>query len=304
MKAKELIYLLNEEAAKVSKEKKGSDTLKFIMRAYGLVAKHLNENFNTNELVTPIKINALHLTKNMKDKLIKLLNKKIVNNSDMKKKLLHNELRRIAGIGPQKANDLIQKGLTSVAQLKHSKWWVQLNLDTQTALSTQPILRIPHTEIKAIEPILTRFIGPETKVILVGSYRRQTATSKDIDAMLVSANPGAMNAYLKYLEKKVPHIYLYSKGADKMSLVLEFDKIRKYKIDVFRTHPDYYWAHMLYATGSKTNNVQMRARAKKMGLLLNQKGLWKNGERLLGPTANEHAYFRALNLEYLSPEKR
>lgn len=304
MKAKELIYLFNEEAAKVKKERKGSATVQFIMRAYGMVIKQLNDNFHTNEIITASKINSLHLTKHMKDKLIKMLDKKIGNDTDMKKKLLHNELHRITGIGSQKAADLIKQGLTTVAQLKQSKWWDQLNLDTQTTLATQPIKRIPNAEIKAIEPILIRFSGPETKVVLVGSYRRAVLTSKDIDAMLVSPRPSAMNDYLKYLEKKVPHIYLYSKGADKMSLVLEFDKQRKYKVDVFRAHPDYYWAHMLYATGSKTNNVRMRARAKKMGLLLNQKGLWKNGERILGPTANEHAYYKALDMDYLPPERR
>lgn len=302
MRAKELVYLFNEELAKVKQEKKGSASISFIVRAYGLVQKQLSDNFQPNEPVSAAKINQLHITRHMKDKLIKLLAIKVDSNPAMKKQFLFNELRRITGIGPQKAKDLIDKGLLSVAQLRQPKWWDQLNLDTQTALATQPIKRIPHEEIRAIEPILTKFT--EAKTILVGSYRRKMPTSKDIDVMLVSAKLSMMGNYLKYLEKKVPHIYLYSKGPDKMSLVLEFDSQKKYKVDVFRTHPDFYWSHLLYSTGSKANNIRMRGRAKRLGYLLNQKGLWKAGERVLGPSANEHAYFKILGMDYLPPEKR
>jgi DNA polymerase/3'-5' exonuclease PolX len=302
MKTKELIYLFNEEIAKVKHEKKDSSSLPFILRAYSAVLKQLYDNFHTNEILSASKINDLHITKNMKDKLIKMLSVKVHNDPNMKKKLLHNELRRITGIGAQKATILIDKGLTSIEQLKQPKWWNQLNLDTQTALATQPNRRIPHAEIKAIEPILTKFTP--AKIVLVGSYRRNTPTSKDIDVMLVSARSSLMNEYLKYLEKKIPHIYLYSKGADKMSLVLEFSKIKKYKMDVFRAHPDYYWSQLLYSTGSKNNNIIMRGRAKRLGYILNQKGLWKNGERILGPNANEHAYYKAIGMDYLPPEKR
>jgi DNA polymerase/3'-5' exonuclease PolX len=302
MKLKELIYLVNEELLKVKQEKKGSTSLPFINRAYGMVLKQLNDNFHPNDSITASKINSLHITKHMKDKLISFLDIKISSDPNLKKKLLHNELRRITGIGQQKATDLINQGLKSVKQLKQPKWWHQLNTDTQTALATEPIRRIPHEEIKKLEPLLTKFNG--AKIILVGSYRRKMPTSKDIDAMIVSEKSIIMNEYLKYLEKKVPHIYLYSKGGDKMSLILEFDKEKKYKIDVFRTHPDYYWSHLLYATGSKSFNVRMRALAKRKGYLLNQKGIWKDGERLLSPNDNEHAYFKIIGMEYLPPEKR
>ena len=267
-----------------------------------MVLKHLNDNFHSAEPINSAKINELHITRHMKDKLIKLLSKKVNNDPRFKKKILHNELRKVIGIGPQKADDLIAQGLTSLSQLKQPRWWNQLNVDTQTALATEPARRIPHEDIRKIEPTLTKF--PSAQIVLVGSYRRKMPSSKDIDVMLVSARTAAMGEYLKYLEKKFPHIYLYSKGGDKMSLVIEVDTSRKYKVDVFRTHPDYYWSHLLYATGSKANNLRMRAKAKRMGLLLNQKGLWKAGERMLGPAANERAYYAALDMEYLLPEKR
>lgn len=302
MLAKELIYLFNEEFAKTREQKKNDKSLPFIIRAYSIVAKKLVDNFHPTETVTQSRIAELHITENMKNKLFELLKKKIVNSPEMKKKFLFDELKRIAGIGPQKAKILIDQGLKTVNDLKKPKWWDQLNTDTKTAFATQPIKKIPHEEINKIEPILTKYTN--AKIILVGSYRRKMPTSRDIDVMLVSAKTSALSFYLKYLNEKIPYIYLYSKGNDKMSLVIEFDEKRKYKVDVFRTHPEYYYAHLLYSTGSKANNVRMRVKAKKMGLLLNQKGLWKNGERILGKSADERAYYKALNMPYLKPEER
>jgi len=306
MHTKELIYLLNEELNKTRAEKKNSSSLPFIIQAYTTVIRRLNDNFSPDELINKTKLADLYaakqITKHMQDKLIGLLDRKIIDSPAMKKKFLFDELRRIVGIGPHRAQTLVNKGLRSIKELKEPQWWNQLNVDTQAALKTQPMRKIPHDDIARIESILIKF--PEAKVQLVGSYRRKTPSSRDIDIMIVSTKLSVMNNYLKYLDKKVPHIYLYSKGADKMSLVLEFNANKKFKADVFKTHPDYYWAHLLYATGSKSNNIRMRAKAKRMGYLLNQKGLWKAGERILGPTANEKKYYEALNLPYLRPELR
>lgn len=306
MRTKELIYLLNAELDKTKADQKNSSSLPFIIRAYATVSKQLSNNFHQDEIIGKTQIHELYqakqITKHMQDKLIKLLDTKISNRPDMKQKFLYNELKRIIGVGPQKAQMLIDSGLRSVAELKKPRWWNKLNADTKVALMTQPVSRIPHNEIQKIESILTRF--PGAKAQLVGSYRRNMPFSRDIDIMIVSTKLSIMNDYLKYLNTKIPHIYLYSKGADKMSLVLELDKKRKFKADVFRTHPDFYWSHLLYATGSKTNNVKMRSRAKRLGFLLNQKGLWKAGERILGPKANEREYFKILQMEYLEPEQR
>jgi DNA polymerase (family 10) len=59
---------------------------------------------------------------------------------------------------------------------------------------------------------------------------------------------------------------------------------------------------LLYFTGSKDNNVRMRAAAKARGLLLNQHGLW-NGKRRI-PLASERDAYHKLGLQYLEPRKR
>ncbi len=301
MHTRELIYLLNEELAKARIENKNSSALPFIIRAYTMVVKQLTDNYTSSENITAKKIKELNITPHMKDKLIGLLTKRITASSGVRKKMLTDELKRITGIGTIKANDLVARGLPSIDSLHAPKWWAQLNTDTKTALATQPMKRIPRAEIAQIEPKLINFKG--AKIILVGSYRRKAPSSRDIDIMMVSAKSSTLSSYLVYLERTFK-IYVYSKGPDKMSLIIELGPQKHIKADVFRTHPTFYYSHLLYATGSKANNLRMRAKAKRMGLLLNQKGLWKGNERILGQNADERAYYKALGMEYLRPEER
>jgi DNA polymerase (family 10) len=59
---------------------------------------------------------------------------------------------------------------------------------------------------------------------------------------------------------------------------------------------------MLYSTGSKENNIRMRAKAKSQGLLLNQYGLFKKGEKINLKT--EKDYYDYLGMKYLEPHER
>lgn len=301
MRAQELIYLFNKEMDEARAEHKNAKTLPFIMRAYSSVRKQLVDNFESSENVTASKIQNLNLTQHMKNKLVGLLSKRMTSSSEVRKKILVDELNRITGIGMVKARDLVAQGLPSIDKLRAPKWWAQLNTDTKTAITMQPMKKIPRIEIAKIESKLTGFAC--NKVVLVGSYRRKASSSRDIDIMLAADKPAALSEYLSYLEG-IFKIYVYEKGPDKMSLILELSPTKRVKADVFRAHPSVYYSHLLYATGSKSNNLKMRAKAKRLGLLLNQKGLWKKNERVLDQNANEQAYYKALGMDYLPPESR
>ena len=103
-------------------------------------------------------------------------------------------------------------------------------------------------------------------------------------------------------------IVLLSKGEDKIAFLLRVDKILKlknpiyYKIDVFRTSKKNKPAMLLYSTGSKQFNINMRNIAKKMGYKLNQEGLFKNNKQIILKT--EKDFFKKLKMQYLFPEKR
>jgi DNA polymerase/3'-5' exonuclease PolX len=117
-----------------------------------------------------------------------------------------------------------------------------------------------------------------------------------------------LDDYIKYLKKTFHNkIYLYSKGEDKISLIIQpfktNDNIR-YKFDVFRTEPENYYSMLLYSTGPRDFNIRQRRHAKKLGLLLNQNGIFKNGKKINSSGDTERDLFKILNMDYVEPKDR
>ena len=212
------------------------------------------------------------------------------------------------GIGPVLADKLISDGLTHVRQLHTKKFMHKLSEETQLFLRLNPNNQIPHEDIRALEPYIDKLQTPDMKLTLVGSYRREKPTSRDIDVMVVSDSNTAIDEFITRLRQTLnDKAYPYSKGKDKASIILNLrDIVGKpavYKLDAFRVKFTDAIPMLLYSTGSKTFNITMRAQAKKKGMLLNQKGLFKNGIKI--PNLNsEHAYFAALDMKYLEPRAR
>jgi predicted flap endonuclease-1-like 5' DNA nuclease/predicted nucleotidyltransferase len=223
-------------------------------------------------------------------------------------KLLMN-LTGFMGIGPDRAQSLIDDGITTVIQLYMKKWLAKLPEETQLYLKLKPSQTIPHADIKALE----KYLKCSYDISLVGSYRRKKSTSRDIDIMISSTDEDIIEKYLRALKKKLT-VYPYSQGKDKMSLILDCTKLLGkseqcvYKLDVFRVEPENKIPMLLYATGSKEFNITMRSIAKKKGFLLNQKGIFRkksNGEtEKVKGLKTEKDYFDTLSMAYLEPDKR
>ena len=300
MKIKELIYLFNEEFR--NSNIKNVQTIPFIASAYSKVVKHLHDNFNSNEDVDIEQIKLLPITEHMKKKLIMLSREKISKHPKVAKSILIDELQKIHGIGKIKAVELVNSGVKKIQDLHNPKYFNMLNNSTKLLLELNPCKKIPHNTIKQMEKILVN--APKISVVLVGSYRRNTPTSNDIDIMIVSARVKIIDIYIEYLKNHIDEVYIYSKGNDKVSLLLKW-KNSYFKADIFRADPKYQYSMLLYSTGSKTFNILQRAKAKRMGLLLNQKGIFnKDGDRLLGARSTEREYFKLLNMPWLEPHER
>ena len=76
-------------------------------------------------------------------------------------------------------------------------------------------------------------------------------------------------------------------------------------VDLYATTPEERGAMMLFATGSKEFNIQMRSAAKKKGLKLNQYGLFcqKTGRKVCS-ARTEKDIFGWLGMEFVPPNKR
>lgn len=249
---------------------------------------------------------------------------------------LYYDLVNFMGIGDVKAKQLIKEGLTHINQLHMDKWFKKLPSDTQAYLQYKPLKKIPHEEIKKIAPQITSCTDDSMEVIITGSYRRGKPYSRDIDVMVVSDESGIMDKFLHKLKKHFD-VFPYAKGTDKMSLIIiPHDVINPklalnasyasnfathgstksanlddtsvptitYKMDVFQTPKKYKYSMLLYSTGSKKFNIRMRGKAKKMGYLLNQTGLYRRDGKSPLILTSEKEYFDKLDMEYLTPEQR
>ncbi len=314
MKFGDLKVLLSRamEKARAEAAKNNKSTVKFVVIAYKRVLQILAANYTDRETVTETRISELPLTSHMKKKLL-VLSKKPIPKSTQDKKLkkiekLQLELSNLYGIGNKKIKDLLSAGLSDISQLKQKKYFNMLNTDTQIMLMHNPLRKVPHEDIKKIEPILTSF--PHAYAQIVGSFRRKMPYSKDIDILLKSADPAMLDRYIEHLQQRFRgNVYLYAQGNDRVSLVIRPNDIdSKYKIDIFRADPDMYYSQLLYSTGPKDFNIKMRSKAKKLGYLLNQNGIFKKvgsgWQKINKPEDTEEVLSKYLDMDYLPPEKR
>ena len=140
------------------------------------------------------------------------------------------------------------------------------------------------------------------KIAYAGSLRRGRETIGDID-LLVAADEKDAVAISDAFVRLSPVKEVLAKGATKTS-VLTSDGVQ---IDLRVIEPASYGAALLYFTGSKEHNVRLRERAQKMGLRLNEYGLWaedngKAGQLKTGET--EEDIYKALGLDWIPPELR
>ena len=222
----------------------------------------------------------------------------------------------IYGVGPKKAEELIKKGITTIAQLReHTD---ELNDKQRLGLQYYEDIdsRIPRDEIVDFEKHLTKvFDGlkfPNAKMEIVGSYRRGAKDSGDIDIIMTDKehNPVLLG---KFVDQLVADGIVLHKLADGKTKVLAIAKLPGKKLarrlDFLYTPPGEYAFAVLYFTGSKIFNTVMRQRALNMGYTLNEHGIYrlisgKKGPKVEESFPTEESIFNFLGMKYKSPEER
>lgn len=304
MKFKQLKDLFLQQADELSASEDNAD--RFRAPNYVKVAKLIEKTFKETDEVSKSKLEKLEISDRMKYHLENFIKtgkikkiKKVVKSDTLVK-----ELTEFMGIGPERAKQLVKEGLTNINQLHQKRWMKTLPEETKIFLEMKPMDKIPHEDIKELEPLFNKINqNDDVKIQLVGSYRRKKPFSSDIDLMLISHKENIIEQTLETLKDIFDQqAYPYSKGKDKMSIIIKY-KNKVYKIDAFRVEPADYIPSLLYTTGSKEFNIQMRRKAKQLGYLLNQKGLFKDGKKVDGLNS-ERDYFDKLNMKYLEPHER
>jgi DNA polymerase (family 10) len=146
-------------------------------------------------------------------------------------------------------------------------------------------------------PYLSETGGIE-KIAAAGSLRRGKDTIGDLD--LLVTGPGAANALERFVQHPKAHGVL-GKGPNKASIQYGLEGLQ---VDLRALAHESYGAAMQYFTGSKEHNILVRSRALKLGLTLNEYGLFRVDDETRVAGETEEEVYAALGLPWIPPELR
>lgn len=133
------------------------------------------------------------------------------------------------------------------------------------------------------------------QVEIAGSFRRMRETVGDLDILVVTTSPGAvMQRFTSYDEVAE----VLSAGTTRASIILKCGL----QVDLRVIARESYGAALQYFTGSKAHNIAIRRIAQKLGLKINEYGVYRGEARIAGDS--EESVYRAVGLPYIPPELR
>ncbi len=184
---------------------------------------------------------------------------------------------------PRMGAKLEEKVLRSIAQYRQRSGRFLLSYaDGMAAEVTELLAQVP---------------GVET-VTPAGSLRRGRETVGDLD-MLVTG-PNAAAALDKFAAwPRVAEVLGH--GENKASAKVGHEGLQ---VDVRALPPESFGAALQYFTGGKEHNVALRTRAVKMGLKLNEYGLFREKDDVKVAGETEAGVYEALGLAWIPPELR
>jgi NAD-dependent DNA ligase len=222
-----------------------------------------------------------------------------------------NVLSDIYGIGPKKAEELVEQGIITIEQLRANQHKL-LNETQKVGLKYyEDILkRIPRQEIEYYNTVFKNIISEKANYEIVGSYRRRAENSGDIDVIITSDSSQNFITIIDILIKQKIIIEVLSRGPSKCLVIARVttSSIAR-RVDFLYTSKEEYPFSVLYFTGSKIFNTIMRNQALIMGLTMNEHGLYKmenkkKGEKVQYKFESEQDIFKYLNMEYREPWER
>jgi len=139
--------------------------------------------------------------------------------------------------------------------------------------------------------------GGIAQIEVAGSYRRRRETIGDLDIVVTSDGKDSakvMDRFVTYGEVAE----VISKGETRATVKLRGGL----QMDLRAVEPDAYGAALVYFTGSKAHNIELRKIAQEQSYKLNEYGLFKGTRRAAGKTEQE--VYAKLGLDWIPPELR
>lgn len=201
---------------------------------------------------------------------------KVKSATDLKKALEAGKVQKLAGFGP-KMEQNIRAGLGA-------------------ALHVERRLLLPDAETHATALLAFLKEAPGiANLDIAGSYRRRRETIGDLDVLATSTHPGeVIERFVAYPESAK----VISRGETRVTVLLRGGL----QVDLRVVEPAAYGAALLYFTGSKAHNVELRQIAQDRHYKLNEYGLYRGTRRIAGKT--EADVYAKLGLDWIPPELR
>ena len=230
-----------------------------------------------------------------------------------------NLFTQIHGIGPKKAQELVNLGITTIDELRNSS--IKLNDIQKLGLKYFEDInkRIPREEIDdffiQFSLLFQEYAPAGSKFDIVGSYRRGLSKSGDIDIIITNENndSSVLNTMLDKLIDYDIIIEFLSRGKIKSMVIAKTSSdnldLPARRIDFLYSPPDEFAFAHLYFTGSKNFNTIVRQKALNLGYTLNEHALCHMTKGIKGNKVDKHfpdekSILNFLGLEYVEPEKR
>lgn len=221
------------------------------------------------------------------------------------------ELLQVPGVGPKTARMLYEElGIESVAALERLAREGRLKgLPGIKAKTEENILRgiallrsvRERRPLGMVLPLARSVVAllqqkaPVKRVSLAGSIRRYKETVGDVDILAASDKPEKVMDAFVALPVAAEVI---ARGPTKSS-IRTADGLQ---IDLRVVPEESYGAALCYFTGSKAHNIRVRELGVRLGLKINEYGVFRGEEMIAGATEEE--VFAAVGLPFIPPEMR
>ncbi|MDG6923409.1 MAG: DNA polymerase/3'-5' exonuclease PolX, partial [Nitrososphaerota archaeon] len=281
-RAAQTVELLSDPIENIWNEKK----LKELSGIGDNIERKIDEILKTGRLETlekirrrlPVDVPSLIRVEGIGPKTVKILYKEhdVKNLEDLEVAVKVGRLREFKGLG--KSDRLLLERITSARQSSN-----RILLAKAVSLSSRVgdyLKQVPH-------------IG---RFAIAGSFRRRKETIGDFDVLIETNEPSAA---IEFFTRQDEVKQVLAAGETKASVKLQSN----FQVDV-RVVPARSWgAALLYFTGSKNHNIELRTLAIKRNLKLNEYGLFKSDDTSVAGSSEDEIY-KALGMDYIEPEMR
>jgi len=231
------------------------------------------------------------------------------------------EISKISGVGKVKAKELVLKeGIQSISELREK---VASNVITLTHHAIIGLKyyedinkRIPRKEMDAINVYMANIIKthiPNLIFSVCGSYRRGLSTSGDIDILVSDKSFKLGIQKQKFLQKLVDILIeqkfildnLTTNGSTKYMGICKLPRYKTARrIDIRCVNYNSFYTALLYFTGSRLLNINMRNNALENGYKLNEYSIYNIKKKQEIFPKSEEEIFELCGMDYIPPTER